>query len=225
MKLAKRIAAMLPNGWQHEMKRVHFRRQIKNGKFYTDEPEFKLLGELVTNGDWVVDVGANIGHYTRRLSELVGINGRVIAFEPIPETFSILAENVRGIDCNNVTLINVALSSTTEVVGFDIPKSDTGLQNYYQAHVTQSEISDVRALTLRLDSLQLENRISLVKIDAEGHESSVLEGMHDLLSRDKPTLIVETSSQEIQDMLAVLGYKSEVLDGSPNILFRFDSNV
>ena len=80
-------------------------------------------------------------------------------------------------------------------------------------------------MTFQLDSFQLKNKISLIKIDAEGHESSVLKGMRDLLSRDKPILIVETSSREIQDMLAKLGYKSEVIDGSPNIFFRFNSNA
>ena len=48
---------------------------------------------MVSPRDWIVDVGANVGHYTKRLSELVGPKGRVIAFEPILETFSILSES------------------------------------------------------------------------------------------------------------------------------------
>ena len=72
MTLLKRVAAHLPARWQTELKRVHFGRQITQGNFFTSEPEYKLLPELISPGDWVIDIGANVGHYTKRLSELVG---------------------------------------------------------------------------------------------------------------------------------------------------------
>lgn len=60
MPLLKKIAARLPNRWQVEMMRHHFGRQIRNGTFATDEPEYALLHGLVSPGDWVIDIGANI---------------------------------------------------------------------------------------------------------------------------------------------------------------------
>src|SRR6266581_7664130 len=95
MKLVKRIAATLPPLWQNELKRIHFRRQMRRGTFVTPEPEYAILPTLISVGDWVIDVGANVGHYTKRLSELVGPTGRVIAFEPVPETFALLAGNLQ----------------------------------------------------------------------------------------------------------------------------------
>ena len=71
------------------LKRLYFGRQMKKRKFRTDEKEFDLLERWVTRGDWALDIGANVGHYTARLSEIVGISGRVITFEPVPETFGI----------------------------------------------------------------------------------------------------------------------------------------
>jgi hypothetical protein len=58
MSLLKQIAARLPNRWQTELKRIYFGRQIRKGTFVTDEPEYKILHNLITSGDWVVDIGA-----------------------------------------------------------------------------------------------------------------------------------------------------------------------
>jgi FkbM family methyltransferase len=220
LKLLKRIAATLPPVWQNELKRIYFRRQIRRDSFITPEPEYAILSTLITSGDWVIDVGANVGHYTKRFSELVGPTGRVIAFEPVPETFALLAANLQVLPKTNVTLINAAVSDKTNLVGMSVPAFDTGLRNFYQAHLSDAADSDLQVLTLCLNSLDLAHRITLVKIDAEGHETGVLRGMHQILIRDKPTLIVETDSREVEDSLQRIGYTPERLDGSPNVLFR-----
>jgi FkbM family methyltransferase len=224
MKLLKRIAATLPPVWQNELKRIHFRRQIRRDSFVTSEPEYSILSTLISAGDWVIDVGANVGHYTKRFSELVGPTGRVIAFEPVPETFALLAANLQVLAKTNVTLINAAVSDKTNLVGMSIPAFDTGLRNFYQAYLSDSSDSGLQVLTLSLNSLNLTHKITLIKIDAEGHEAGVLRGMHQILLRDNPTLIVETGSREIEDSMEGIGYTSERLDGSPNVLFRAKRN-
>lgn len=83
--LGKRAAARLPKWLNTELRRLHYARQIRSGRFSSDEPELALLPELVEPGDWVIDVGANVGRYTMRLSDLVGRQGRVIALESIPK--------------------------------------------------------------------------------------------------------------------------------------------
>jgi len=220
MNLLKRIAATLPAVWQNELKRVHFRNQIRHNRFVTDEPEYSILPTLISAGDWVIDVGANVGHYTKRFSELVGPTGRVIAFEPVPETFALLAANLQVLPKTNATLINAAVSDKTNLVGMSVPAFDTGLRNFYQAHLSDSPESDLQVLTLCVDTLNINHKIALIKIDAEGHEAGVLRGMHQILLRDKPTLIVETGSREIEDSVERIGYTSTRLDGSPNVLFR-----
>jgi FkbM family methyltransferase len=220
VELLKRVAAVLPPVWQSEMKRVHFRRQIRRDEFLTPEPEFAILSSLISSGDWVIDAGANVGHYTKRFSELVGATGRVIAFEPVPETFALLAANIQLLCVANVTLINAALSDKTDIAGMSIPVFQSGLRNFYQAQITQSSHTSLRVFTMRLDCLNIANKIKLIKIDVEGHEAGVLRGAHEILLRDRPTLIVETDSIEIADNLEAVGYTSERLDGSPNLLFR-----
>lgn len=220
MKLLKQIVARLPNRWQTELKRLYFARQISNGTFASDEPEYKILPQLLTLGDWVVDIGANVGHYTKRFSELVGAHGRVIAFEPVPTTFFLLSANVQLFAHPNVTLINAAASDKCDIAGMSIPKLPTGLPNYYEAHLSSAADSALSVLTISLDQLCINQRIALVKIDVEGHESLVLSGLQRLLAKHHPILIIETDSKEVTAKLSSLGYVSERLQDSPNILFK-----
>jgi FkbM family methyltransferase len=100
-----------------------------------------------------------------------------------------------------------------------IPQFSTGLANYYQAHLS-SAAGALSVLSLSLDSLCINQRIALVKIDAEGHESFVLAGMRRLLENHHPVLIIETFSKEVIGSLSSLGYVPEKLPNSPNVLFK-----
>ncbi|MFP3999778.1 MAG: hypothetical protein ACLFUN_08035, partial [Desulfobacterales bacterium] len=62
MKLLKNIASRLPNRWQTELKRLYFGRQINKGTFKSQEPEYEILDKFISPGDWVIDIGANVGH-------------------------------------------------------------------------------------------------------------------------------------------------------------------
>jgi FkbM family methyltransferase len=216
--LLKRIAAKFPESTQQELRRLFFRKQIRRGRFVTDEQEYALLDRFLGRGDWALDIGANVGHYTMRMSELVGADGRVVAFEPVPATFAHLAANAQLFPHLNVSLLNAAASDCTATVGMQIPRFSVGLANYYQAHLT-SATGALSILTLPVDALALPT-VKLAKIDVEGHELPVLRGMRRLLERDHPVLIVETGSQETTELLEALGYATERLPGSSNILCR-----
>jgi FkbM family methyltransferase len=218
-KILKRVASKLPQRYQQEFKRIYFGHQIKIGKFKSDEKEFSMLGQWVGEGDWVLDMGANVGYYVIKLSELVGVTGRVIAFEPVPQTFELLAANIARITFKNVTLVNAAAFESTKVIGMNIPKFDTGLTNYYMAHLA-NESSGLQVLCLPVDCLDIPKPIKLAKIDVEGHELSVLKGMVKMLKRDHPILIVEDNSPKVVSYLKGFGYSSEKVEGSPNRIFR-----
>ena len=218
-KFFKRIMRRMPENWQQELKRYHFRRQINTDGFISDEEEYNLLNNFVEFGDWVLDIGANVGHYTKKLSSIVGVDGRVIAFEPVPLTFELLAANVALFPIQNVTLINVAVSDCTDIQGMDMPKFNTGLTNYYRAHIVK-ENAKLRVLSMPIDNLNIIKDIKLVKIDAEGHELPILRGMKKLLERDKPILIVEDTDKEIGSYLSRFSYESNKIEGSCNIIFK-----
>lgn len=215
----KKLAARLPADWQTAIRRGIYARQIRRGTFRTTEPEYDRLAEWIHEGDWVLDIGANIGHYTKRFSELAGAAGRVLAFEPVATTFHLLSSNARHFAHPNVTLFQAAASDRTRVQGMAIPSFGTGLKNYYEAELTDAGPGDVAVLTLPIDRLELSGPVALVKIDAEGHERAVLEGMKTLLAARHPVLIVETGDPAVVSWLAGFGYQDTRLPDSPNILF------
>lgn len=220
MHLIKRMAAKLPGDWQLALRRRLYARQIRRNAFRTSEPEYERLGEWIHEGDWVLDIGANIGHYTKRFSELVGKTGRVLAFEPVPDTFALLTANVRLFAHANVSLFNAAVSDRLDLCGMTVPEFETGLRNYYEARLADAAGAAFSVLTLPIDRLDIAPRVALVKIDAEDHEAAVLSGMARLLERHHPILIVETGDEKVVACLGALGYEAERLSGSPNILFR-----
>ena len=224
--MLKRSASYLPSHWQNSLRHLWFRRLIRQGRFSPSEPDFHILDILISPGAWVVDIGANIGQYTATMSELVGQRGRVLAFEPIPASFRILSRLSSCYRYDNVTLLQIAVSDRIGSLAMTVPTLDTGLKNYYEAHL-DPEAGDIRVLALPLDIFAFGPRISLVKIDAEGHEPLILEGMMELLKRDWPVLIVETCTSDMRRALTELGYSIHRLPGSPNRLLcpsSFDSS-
>ena len=218
--LLRKLASKLSIKRQQTLKRLYFGRQISKEGFISGEPEFSRVCEWIETGDWVLDIGANIGHYTKKFSDIVGPEGRVIAFEPVPQTFEVLVANAAQFKHRNVTLLNLAVSNQAVCVGLSMPKFDTGLNNYYRAELA-SEPSELNAITVSVDQLDLPNAIRLVKIDVEGHEVSVIDGMRKIIQRDHPMLIVEGDSEEIENLLQKLGYDYEKYDESPNRVYKF----
>jgi FkbM family methyltransferase len=184
-----------------------------------------MLPAMVSPGDWVLDVGANVGHYTLELSKLVGAQGRVIAFEPVPEAFEVLVANSRLAPHRNITLINAATSDTTRASGMVIPRyEDTGLDNLYLAHLSDGG-AGLQVLCVTIDSLALPVPIRFAKVDTEGHELATLRGMERLLRRDRPALVVEDNDREVYAFLAALGYQPEKVPGSSNTIFQYHAGV
>ena len=217
-KILAPVFSGLPVGVQFELRRLNFARQIRMGTFSSQEPEIGLIADYLSDGDWAIDVGANVGHYTCSMAKYVGASGRVLAFEPIPTSFALLAANIRASGARNVTLFNLALSSESSVSAMSIPRyEDTGVRNYYQARI--SDEGDFPVLCMKLDAIPILGKVTLVKIDAEGHDLQVLIGMETLVRKERPVLIVEGSlSGSLAAWLGERGYRLRKNAGSPNIV-------
>ena len=210
--IAKRFVTRMPPGVQERLKALWYSYQIHRGRFRSKASDWAQLGEWIRPGATVVDVGANVGYYTLKMAELAGPHGRVIALEPVPQTFRLLTRNTRKFQ--NVTLLNVAASDVSGTVNISIPMLN-GWLHPSRAHIAELG-SPVVALTV--DGLGL-SEVALAKIDAEGHEYEVLIGMHRLLERDKPVLVVEGEDERVKAMLTALGYSARMFRGSPNTVY------
>ena len=158
--------------------------------FGTYEPEVAQALLTIVQTDWVViDVGAHIGYFALLLSKLVGLHGRVIAFEPFPENFRTLEENVRINSCHNIVLENRAVASISGPV--TMRSNDLQRLPYTASLVSGQPIADVEAVSLDDYTASLPDPIRFVIMDVEGAEASVLRGMQSMLQRDLPTLLIE----------------------------------
>lgn len=219
MPYLKKLIYKLPKKLQFEAKRIYYFYLIKTGKFTCDEIEYKILDKLISPGDWALDIGANIGHYTAKLSQLVGPTGRVIAFEPFPDTFSLLSSNCNFSDqYKNITLINAAASNNFEELSMELPLFENGTDNYYQARITDG-VNGLDILCIPAGVLNYSNEIKLVKVDAEGHDFNVIQGLKNILQKDRPLLVIEENTDEMRKYLDDLDYKPIKLKDSHNTIY------
>lgn len=141
---------------------------------------------IVRKNSVVLDVGANIGYYTLIAAKLVAEKGRVFAFEPEPANFSLLEENVRLNGYKNVVLERKAVSNKTG-------KADLFIQGKAGQHsICQPSTSHVQVETVNLDNYfrDFGKEIDLVKIDVEGAEPLVIQGMSELLTKNRRLKII-----------------------------------
>lgn len=211
---------LLPLGMRRTIRGLRLQYLISAGVFDSDEPEYLRLAEWLEPGDIAMDVGANFGSYSVKMSRLVGDAGRVIAFEPVPQTFAMLVRSLAASGCSNVSALNIACSNANGLVTMSIPDDPVSGENLYQASISRSGPSLITVLCARIDDLPLPiDDLKLVKIDAEGHDAEVIEGMWSVISRVMPVLIAEHPSKAISERLTGLGYVHTHQAGSPNGVF------
>jgi FkbM family methyltransferase len=207
----KSLVTLLPEGRRRALKKIYYRRQIKAGRFASAESEYGIIDDYVRAGDNVVDIGANVGHYTLKFSELVGPSGRVFAFEPIRATFSILCENVTLSRFPNITLINAAVSDAQRATAMIVPDD-----NYYMAHMADTGSEQVFCFTL--ECLFPDVTINFLKVDAEGQDLRILEAGTGLIKRCRPTIMAELSPEDVTGLAERFGYSIRRLESSHNVI-------
>jgi FkbM family methyltransferase len=206
-------------------------RELRHRKHLADlatdvEPESATVRQLLLPGQTVLDIGANYGVFTKLFSELVGPAGRVLAFEPVPETCRTLAAGVRRYGMSNVQVFSNAVSDRAGHLSMTIPPNSDGYgDNLCCAHVTPPVDSpdSFTVESLTIDSLHLP-RVDFIKIDVEGHELEVLRGCRDTITRCHPALMVEVTTQSTVNFLCdELHYPPPVTISPSNELFTYRS--
>ncbi|MGB0391640.1 MAG: FkbM family methyltransferase [Salibacteraceae bacterium] len=172
-----------------------------------EEKEMVLLPEFIKEGDHVLDLGANYAYYIERMSRLVGVNGRVFGFEPIPFTFEVCALVVKKLGLKNIDIFPFASGNANETLEFRVPKLDFGGISAGQSHLSKrnnemegkenyysfndEELVKCQAVTIDDYLLSKLKNLSFVKIDIEGAEYFALQGMKKTIEKFKPVILVE----------------------------------
>lgn len=164
--------------------------------------EVDLFASSLNTGMTVVDAGAYVGYYSLVASRVVGATGRVLAFEPEPENFSLLRRNLAKNGAGNVEAHQLALSNARATaslfLGAASNRGKTSLSQLSARTVHQGNLTNdtdgpsMMVNTERLDGLLQERgleRVDVMKIDVEGAEALVLEGAGALLAAPHPMRI------------------------------------
>jgi len=143
--------------------------------------ELDLLSQYINENTIVYDIGGNIGYHT------VGFAHRakhVFSFEPNLKNFKLLEMNTKGL--HNVTLIKAACSNVKGDAFISDYELDE-LGNYGECMMSDN---GQPCVTIRIDDQNLPLP-GLIKIDVEGHELKVFEGMKETIRKSKPVIFYE----------------------------------
>ena len=142
----------------------------------------KLFETLIKPGTVVIDVGAHVGYYTLLAARAVGPTGKVFAFEPDESNYSLLIKNIEINGYTNVVAVKQAVSNYVGYSTLELSPWHSGIHHIDYSGRKQS--NSVQVETTTIDTFLGNHEIpgiGLVKIDVEGSEQRVLDGMSQLL--------------------------------------------
>lgn len=167
--------------------------------------ELNLVKDLIPKNTVALDIGVYMGVFSNVMARYAK---KVYSFEPHPEHFAFCTKALP----NNVEVINSALSNEEGEIILTVPKKYPSAGKI-GGSFEGLEVIEYKVNKAVLDTYKFEN-VSVIKIDAEGHEYEILQGASDIIKNNKPCLIVEIEQrhqerkiQEVFDLILNFGYK------------------
>jgi FkbM family methyltransferase len=172
------------HGWWFPDQDTHFadllsRNLAKGNEAVYQQPVRQRSISLTTRHALALDIGANVGLWSRELTQVFD---RVIAFEPVAEFRECLLKNVPA---PNLEVRGCALGAEDTAIDMIITAENTG-----HSHVNTATMGQGSIPMHRLDSLDLP-QIDYIKIDCEGYENIILRGARETILRDRPIMVIE----------------------------------
>jgi FkbM family methyltransferase len=189
-----------------------------------DHRERWFIGQILNKGDYVVDVGANVGAYTLYLAGLVGPSGLVVAIEAEQENAKRLKHNIQINSIHWATVLVCGVSDKRETLSLLLNTTgNAGGHSFFrkQSDVIKPPVQEVECHPLS-ELIDVEKVPKLVKLDIEGFEFRVLKQYLDAVPKNKwPHYIqledIPTLREDDAVMLA--------LDRGYRLIHRYDYNV
>ena len=154
----------------------------------------RIFEAFVRNGDVVYDLGANTGIHSLHFSQLVGANGLVYAFEPMPYNLAEIALVIKLNQIKNIEIVPKAVSDRAGSFDFAVGNHtkagslEVGLDSTQVVKVPVVTLDDLVALGMRAPDF--------LKIDIEGAEGAALEGMDRTAAEHHPSMYIELHNPE-----------------------------
>lgn len=163
------------------------------------------------------DIGANVGYFTLVAARMVGAQGRVIAFDPVPWCSSAIAANIALNDLHHAEVREVAVGDHAGRARLQVVK-EAGWSRLTDIGAHRDTREEIEVEMVTIDDLVRCGAIpppDVVKIDTEGAEVRVLEGMRETLANHGPRIICELhgTNAAFSALMDDVGYQAGDLDG------------
>ncbi len=171
--------------------------------FKSHEPiNTQIISRLLKKGMTCLDVGGNIGYYVLLERQLVGDEGRIIAFEPLPRNYQFLQKNIQLQNVKNISAYNFACGDTEGKATFFVNKKSNGckviadgVEPPDSSLGTLTEVP-IKILDPFIEELKLE-RVDFVRMDSEGYELHIFKGLRKTLEKFKPIISIELHKRQL----------------------------
>jgi FkbM family methyltransferase len=181
------------------------------------EPELKLAFKtIIKKGDTILDIGANVGFHSLYFAELAGKNGKVLAFEPVPYNFDVLNTNIKLNSYENINVKNIALGNKNEQLLIDADENSEN-PGSFNLFANNGQV----AIKCAIGDEVIKEKVDFIKIDVEGYEAFVINGLINTIETYKPNIVFEYDVNYIQktglpknyivDLLSPLGYSFHLI--------------
>ena len=165
-------------------------------KLFVEAGEIQSLQGFVKPGEIVIDIGANVGSFTKRFARWVSDDGFVIAIEPETFNFRQLRHNLEK--AGTASVVKAFQGVAAEESG----KLKMAINPMHPGdHKIAAEGVEVTAVTV--DDLvrnETARRVCLMKIDVQGAEERVLQGAKETINRDHPVIYIEVDDNGLKKM-------------------------
>ena len=187
----------------------------------------RVVLDTVRSEDIVVDIGANIGYYALLESRLVGPNGRIFAIEPVENNLRLLRLNIELNRYSNIDTFHLAIGNKNTRGKIYLSDKSNCASMIYREGVsvvsgsTKTASVDVMTLDTFLDGKPLPD---MIRMDVEGYEHEIVQGMKGLLEKEIPLKIFmeihpaylgQERLAVMLDTLASYGFRCTVATGRP----------
>lgn len=159
-----------------------------------------VIDKHVVEGSVAIDAGANFGSISVPISKKLGQVGKLYSIEMSKVMVARLERNLQQNKCSNVEVINTALSETVgETVFFDEPELSEKI-NFGDIRINK-ENNGSQMKTTTIDSLDIQDKVSFIKVDCQGYDLKVMKGAKNTIQKHKPVVVFEWEV----DMSAIFG--------------------
>jgi FkbM family methyltransferase len=193
---------------------------LLHGKREVMPTDYLMKGEIVKEGDIVLDIGANIGYYVLIESKLVGEAGKVYAVEPVSKNLDLLMKNIKLNNRENIEVFHLAMDKKNgrSKVYISEESNLSSMKINSGRNIIGEEEIDVLKVDTFLEGKETPN---FIRMDVEGYEYNIIKGMKETLKKDIKLfieihghLLTKDQSNEIVDKLKENNFNVDVCSTS-----------